>query len=359
MIADVPVGCRCRGGWTQAASRRSWPRSWAPARTPTPKARCTPSPLCYPGQSIDESQYVHSVERYVKSVPHYAYPTWTHSGRDHRVGVVPGGADDLLGPVRVLLGLPDRQGRGEGDPLGQRGDELLAGYVPYFRTYLSSAMDQHHFLAAVREVVLGRDLYSKFARELLQRRRPGRSRQFSMPDLLTAGPSELAAFDYRPSRNLNVRLADDVLRYSTPNLLRYEDKNSMAFSIESRVPFLDHELVEFIFQLPIDQKIKMGWNRYVYRQAMKAKMPELNRTRRSKIGFTNPETAWTRERALRSKRSSPRARFARGDLRLRPPDRRIRRVAGGKSPVTGSLSGGCSLPSFGCAVTSTRRCRSE
>jgi asparagine synthase (glutamine-hydrolysing) len=149
----------------------------------------------------------------------------------------------------------------------------------------------------VREVVLGRDLYSKFARELLQRRRPGRSRQFSMPDLLTAGPSELAAFDYRPSRNLNVRLADDVLRYSTPNLLRYEDKNSMAFSIESRVPFLDHELVEFIFQLPIDQKIKMGWNRYVYRQAMKAKMPELNRTRRSKIGFTNPETAWTRERA--------------------------------------------------------------
>ena len=55
-----------------------------------------------------------------------------------------------------------------------------------------------------------------------------------------------------------------MLKYSTPNLLRYEDKNSMAFSIESRVPFLDHELVEFIFRLPIDQKIKMGWNRYVY-----------------------------------------------------------------------------------------------
>jgi asparagine synthase (glutamine-hydrolysing) len=96
---------------------------------------------------------------------------------------------------------------------------------------------------------------------------------------------------------LNTRLADDVLRYSTPNLLRYEDKNSMAFSIESRVPFLDHELVEFIFQLPIDQKIKRGWNRYVYRQAMKGKMPEVNRTRRSKIGFTNPEASWTRERA--------------------------------------------------------------
>jgi asparagine synthase (glutamine-hydrolysing) len=118
-----------------------------------------------------------------------------------------------------------------------------------------------------------------------------------MADFLTAAPGALAEFDYRPSRNLNSRLADDVLKYSTPNLLRYEDKNSMAFSIESRVPFLDHELVEFIFQLPIDQKIKRGWNRYVYRQAMRGKMPEANRTRRSKIGFTNPEAAWTRERS--------------------------------------------------------------
>jgi asparagine synthase (glutamine-hydrolysing) len=160
-------------------------------------------------------------------------------------------------------------------------------------------MDQRHLGAALREAVLGRDLYKSYARELMATRRPGRERPFSMPDLLTAPPAELAEFDYHPSRNLNARLADDVLRYSTPNLLRYEDKNSMAFSIESRVPFLDHELVEFIFKLPIDQKIKRGWNRYVYRQAMKGKMPEVNRTRRSKIGFTNPEGAWTRQRAAR------------------------------------------------------------
>jgi asparagine synthase (glutamine-hydrolysing) len=133
-----------------------------------------------------------------------------------------------------------------------------------------------------------------------------------MPDLLTAAPGKLAEFDYRPSPNLNKRLADDVLKYSTPNLLRYEDKNSMAFSIESRVPFLDHELVEFIFGLPIDQKIKKGWNRYVYRQAMKGKMPEANRTRRSKIGFTNPEAAWTRDRA-----GQIREIFASGELAAR------------------------------------------
>ena len=101
---------------------------------------------------------------------------------------------------------------------------------------------------------------------------------------------------FRAHRNLNERLASDVLQYSTPDLLRYEDKNSMAFSIEARVPFLDHEMVEHIFQLPIDQKIKGGWNRAVYRNAMKGRMPEKNRLRRSKIGFTNPDITWMKGR---------------------------------------------------------------
>ena len=93
---------------------------------------------------------------------------------------------------------------------------------------------------------------------------------------MLAGP-EVTRANFEAHRNLNERLASDVLKYSTPNLLRYEDKNSMAFSIEARVPFLDHELVEFIFSLPIDQKIKGGWNRAVYRNAMKGRMPEKSR----------------------------------------------------------------------------------
>ena len=211
---------------------------------------------------------------------------------------------------------------------GNGGDELLAGYLPYFRTYLSSATDQRHYAAAVREAVLGRDLYKSYVRGVISTHRPGGQRPFMMADMLTAAPGALAEFDYRPSRNLNRRLSDDVLKYSTPNLLRYEDKNSMAFSIESRVPFLDHELVEFIFGLPIDQKIKKGWNRYVYRRAMRNKMPEANRTRRSKIGFTNPEETWTREprRADQGDLLLGRAR-RKGDLRLVARRRRVRRLA--------------------------------
>jgi asparagine synthase (glutamine-hydrolysing) len=298
MIADVPVGVSLSGGLDSSGVSSVMAALMATgADTHTAGALHTFSAL-YPGQSIDESKYVHSVERHVHSVAHYAYPTvdqfwdeiaeWVWYQEEPTISSAPYAYYSVYriakGEVKVILS-------------GNGGDELLAGYLPYFRTYLSSAIDQRHFLAAVRESLLGTDLYKSYARELLATRRPGGQRPFSMPDFLTATLAALAEFDYRPSRNLNERLADDVLKYSTPNLLRYEDKNSMAFSIESRVPFLDHELVEFIFQLPIDQKIKRGWNRYVYRQAMKGKMPETNRTRRSKIGFTNPEAAWTRDRA--------------------------------------------------------------
>ena len=126
-------------------------------------------------------------------------------------------------------------------------------------------------------------------------------------ELLRAGSAVARAAVRRRSKNLNERLASDVLQYSTPDLLRYEDKNSMAFSIEARVPFLDHEMVEYIFGLPIDQKIKGGWNRAVYRNAMKGRMPEKNRLRRSKIGFTNPDITWMKAKAARSARSSGRA----------------------------------------------------
>ncbi|MBW7954180.1 asparagine synthetase B, partial [Candidatus Dojkabacteria bacterium] len=91
----------------------------------------------------------------------------------------------------------------------------------------------------------------------------------------------------------------DLTKYSVPNLLRYEDKNSMRFSVEGRVPFLDHVLVEYILTLPVDQKIKNGWNRYVYRNALVGFLPKEIEKRRKKVGFTTPESDWMRQKADR------------------------------------------------------------
>jgi asparagine synthase (glutamine-hydrolysing) len=97
--------------------------------------------------------------------------------------------------------------------------------------------------------------------------------------------------------NLAERLYQDVFVHSLPALLRYEDRNSMAFSLEAQVPFLDHRLVEFCFSLPASQRTRNGWTKWVLRQATEDILPEPVRWRRDKLGFATPERRWLQEGA--------------------------------------------------------------
>jgi asparagine synthase (glutamine-hydrolysing) len=80
-----------------------------------------------------------------------------------------------------------------------------------------------------------------------------------------------------------------------PALLHYEDRNSMAFSIESRVPVLDYRFVEYVASLPLNQKIRAGVTKTVLRKAIKGIVPESIRCRMDKMGFVTPEEVWMRE----------------------------------------------------------------
>jgi len=77
-----------------------------------------------------------------------------------------------------------------------------------------------------------------------------------------------------------------------PGILRQVDRNSMAFSVEARVPFLDYRLVEFFYRLPSIAIMKDGYTKYLYRTAMKDIIPEKIRLRTNKIGFEMPERLW-------------------------------------------------------------------
>ncbi|MGH7687862.1 MAG: asparagine synthase (glutamine-hydrolyzing) [Candidatus Dormibacteria bacterium] len=298
LIADVPIGVPLSGGLDSSGVATTIAHLMRDgADLHTGGALHTFSAL-YPGQWLDESEYIHEIERHVGSTPHYCYPNldefwnemseWMWFQEEPTIATAPYAYYCVYRlareHVKVMLS-------------GNGGDELLAGYIPYFRAYLTSALDQGHYLAGAREVVRGFDLYSGYFAEMVRARLPVGRAPIAARPLLLSHNGHADSVSYAANRNLNRRLADDVLAYSTPNLLRYEDKNSMAFSIEARVPFLDHELVEFIFNLPIDQKIKGGWNRAVYRTAMQGRMPEKNRRRRKKIGFSNPEYIWLRSRA--------------------------------------------------------------
>jgi len=75
-------------------------------------------------------------------------------------------------------------------------------------------------------------------------------------------------------------------------LLRYGDRSSMAFSLEVRLPFLYHELVEFVFSLPNEMIYQHGATKYILREAMKGKIPDSIFTRYDKIGFAPPQNNW-------------------------------------------------------------------
>lgn len=306
LISDVPVGVPLSGGLDSSGVVCTMAHLMERGTNLHTDGLYTFSAL-YPGLSIDESEYIHEVERAVGSIARYTYPQvdefwdeimeWVWFQEEPTIASAPYAYYRVYRLAREYVKVMVS---------GNGGDELLAGYIPYFRAYLTSAIDQRRYLDGARELVKGWDLYRKYFAEVRRSRSPFGRNPIAARELLRSTP-DVRGVTFEAHRNLNERLASDVLKFSTPNLLRYEDKNSMAFSIEARVPFLDHEMVEFIFSLPIDQKIDGGWNRAIYRRALRGRIPEKNRLRRSKIGFTNPDVSWIKEKApeIRDIFSSP------------------------------------------------------
>jgi asparagine synthase (glutamine-hydrolysing) len=71
-----------------------------------------------------------------------------------------------------------------------------------------------------------------------------------------------------------------------------EDRSSMAFSLEARVPLLDHHVVQLGFSLPDHLKVNNGWSKFAVRQAMAGLVPDVVRLRKTKLGFAAPDRAW-------------------------------------------------------------------
>ena len=102
----------------------------------------------------------------------------------------------------------------------------------------------------------------------------------------------------RPFRErLNNAMWHEYTRAGLPEALHAHDAASMAFSLESRAPLLDHRIVELLFQLPGNEKINSGWTKHLLRRALKGILPEPIRTRRPKLGFPAPLNTWFKDPA--------------------------------------------------------------
>ncbi len=204
---------------------------------------------------------------------------------------------------------------------GQGADELLAGYPGYHAASISTLLARGELRRAAHELkatlaVGGRgqsaaDLALRvgyammpFARQFRQLAAPfakltsdARIARFMRPELdAKFADRRAAAHDRQNSmlRDLPRRLYHDVTAASLPPLLRYEDRNSMAFGIEARTPFLDYRLVEHAFAMPMSLKISDAWTKRGLREAMTGVLPERIQWRKDKMGFVTPEAIWMR-----------------------------------------------------------------
>ncbi|HBC07628.1 MAG TPA: asparagine synthetase B, partial [Rhodospirillaceae bacterium] len=110
------------------------------------------------------------------------------------------------------------------------------------------------------------------------------------------GVSARAPQQPRRARVLMGELAESLSSRVLPALLRYQDRNSMSYAVESRVPFLNKEIVDFVYSLPEEFLVSdRGETKSVFRAAMRGLVPDPILDRRDKTGFITPQDEWLRE----------------------------------------------------------------
>jgi asparagine synthase (glutamine-hydrolysing) len=193
---------------------------------------------------------------------------------------------------------------------GQGADEILAGYHGYFGPFFADLLAHGRVGELGRELAAYRSLHGASAATaavaLARPFVPGRVRRLARARArggATLLHPSLRAYPAVPEANgapyrdrLRRQLHLILTSRGLPELLRYEDRNSMAHSLEARVPFLDHRLVELMFSLQATDLIDRGRTKAVLRRALGDLIPPLVRDRVDKLGFVTPEQLWLRGR---------------------------------------------------------------
>ena len=176
---------------------------------------------------------------------------------------------------------------------GQGGDEILAGYRKYYAFYLKELIINFKWITFINELyfLIKNKQFNFFDLEGILRYSVGSNSKKALSDK-TNNLKSTVKIGLTSANGILDKSLQDIKYFSFPPLLRYEDRNSMAFSIETRVPFMDYRLVEFCLSLPTNQKIKGGYTKYILRESMRDILPDEIRKRISKLGFSTPQSVW-------------------------------------------------------------------
>jgi asparagine synthase (glutamine-hydrolysing) len=291
--SDVPVGCWLSGGLDSSSIAvlidQQKNGGGSPLRTFT---------ATFPGDTADEREYVNAVLTQIKASPHFVTPEpglfleeldrflWVH---DEPIGGISMYAGYCVARLTREMGVPVTLN-------GQGGDEIFSGYWQSYFLQLYELWKQRRLGSLASQFIgalLGTGnpaLISQIpfiVRRYRDRRKPavrlhGRNGSIRSTNLL----DEILNLDGQARRVYEVRTMH------LPRLLRWDDRNSMAFSIEGRYPFLDHQLIELCLSFAPETLYKQGWTKYPLRLGFKDYLPKKIVRRRSKFGFEVPQDGW-------------------------------------------------------------------
>lgn len=310
---DLPLGCALSGGIDSSSIA-------CMVRHIEPDIPINTFSYVAPESEINEYSWAKLVEKRINSNAHYISATSAEFNNDLNTLIQtqgePFGSTSIYAQRRVFESF-----RANGVMVsldGQGADELLGGYTGYSGARIASLVLKGRIDKAITYLYkalrggingrsMGRMIYET-AYELIPHRVSSLGTQLLLRGVTApwlnkeifanvnkGGLPDINKFSTSPYR-LRRALAYALTTQGLEDLLGYADRNSMAFSIESRVPFLTRELADFTLSLPEKHLVDDdGVTKAVFREAMRGIVPDEILNRRDKIGFATPEFTWLKE----------------------------------------------------------------
>ncbi len=296
--SDVPVGCALSGGLDSSAIagcvRHLANGSARPLETFS---------VVFPGCAVDEQSYARQVVEFCNCSPHYSTPTpedflddldrflWIH---DEPVGSLAQYACYALARLTRSCSVPVTLN-------GQGGDEILAGYWQSYFMHLRGLARSGRFLrlgwSFARSVLPGGNPEMiKQVPVMLGRYRARRAAAVELKDEQQdeRHPTVVARLNELFAMSEQQRRVHEIRRLYLPRLLKWDDRNFMAFGVEGRYPFLDHELIELALSFRPETLYSRGWIKEPIRRGLQGLLPQSILRRRTKFGFETPQSEWLR-----------------------------------------------------------------
>lgn len=305
--ADVDIGSCLSGGLDSSSivclANGMLRKSQASVRQKTFSA-------CSDVKLYDESDFIKSVVSSTGVEAHYTYPQLADVFNE--CSDIVWHQDEPFGSTSIYAQwLVFKKSKEQGVKVmldGQGADEQLAGYHGFFGNHCYDLFKTWHWKKLFDEMKATKAMHSLNALPMLinklvphaigqpLRRLMGLSA--TKPDWLNL--NVLKANDVHPhcqrsNKSVLGQSIQQLSHTSVPMLLHWEDRDSMAHSVESRTPFLDYRLVEFTLGLASEYKISGGWTKRVLRESMKGILPEEIRTRIDKMAFATAEEEWLKK----------------------------------------------------------------